>query len=242
MDITKLELRYVKTSGESLRMGASTTLTELANSSDLNRPSLQAIGDALRETRPIQVRNAATVAGCICSGLPFFDLPVALLALNASVRVYGRNGYRKIPLERFFLGYFSVDLKRGEFVTEVDVPVHNAKTASAFQKFSITGDDWAIVNVAVFLSISSNNKCKRVRIAVGGAVGATPVRATRAESVVLGKTLSAEMLRKASEEAASEIQPDTDIRASAEYRRKLCTVLVERSLKQALSRSSRKNN
>ncbi len=241
MDITKLRLRYVKTSGESLRMGASTTLTELADSPALNRGSLQAIGDALRETRPIQVRNVATVAGCICSGLPFFDLPVALLALNASVGVYGRSGYRKIPLQRFFVGYFAVDLKRGEFVTEVDVPVHNAKTASAFQKFAITGDDWAIVNAAVLLSISSN-KCDRVRIAIGGAVGPSPVRATRAENILREKMPTEEIFRRASEEAASEIQPDTDIRASAQYRRKLCKVLVERALKQALSRASMKSN
>ncbi len=236
VDISRLALSNVKTSDRYLRIGASTTLSELSTSPSLKEASLGAIGDALTQTRPIQVKNAATVAGCICSGLPFFDLPIALLALDASVRVYGRNGYRKIPLEKFFLGYFSVDLKRGEFVTEIDVPKHSLPAGSAFQKFAITGDDWAIVNAAASLSVSSNGRCKSARIVIGGAVGPTPVRVTRAEKLLLGETPATETFRKASEEAAREIQPDTDIRASAEYRKKLCKVIVERSLKQAYSR------
>lgn len=236
VDITLLNLSYVRTEGDSIRIGATTTFTELLNASESKfGPELAVLVETLRSIRPIQVRNVATIGGSICSSLPFFDLPTALLALEAKVKVVGPSGERIIPIENFFVDLFHTRLDSGEFVTEVQIPKPPVRTSGAFRKLETNSVDWALVNVAVQLS-KEGNEMRNVRVALGGAVGRSATRARNVERLLESQRASQESINKASQAVMKDVKPESDFRASSEYRIEVLRVYVRRCLESALSR------
>ncbi len=237
IDISGLNLSYVKLEDDSLRIGAATTMSTLFASKDLTRSkALGGIIDALKAIQPLQVKNVATVGGSICTALPFFDLPVALLSLGARVRM-GPGGTAK-TLSDFIKGYFSVDLERGEFVEEVEIPIGKKNIASAFQKFALTHDDWALINCGVSVSLDENMQIMDSVIIFGGGVPEKPVRAKSVEQSLLGLRADDESkIKQAFEgEVSKDLEPISDIRSSAEYRGRLAKIIGRRTCVQAISR------
>ena len=236
IDIQRLGLGYVKPGPQGLVIGATTTFAQIeAYSKLLDEPRHCALKDALRYP-PVQIKNTATFGGCVAASCPYFDVPVALLALDASVKAQGPAGTRMIRLEDFFTGLFANALQPGEFVRELIIPSAPAKSASAFIKLETNANDLAILNAAVFVSADAGGKSTEARVFVGGGVGETPVRSKSAEGVLRGKKLSAEIFAQAGTAAQAEVDPRTDPRAAAAYRRAMTRVLVERSLKMAADR------
>lgn len=236
VDITKMDLSYVRVENDLIRMGATTTFAELLNASESGfGPELAVLVETLRSIRPMQVRNVATIGGSICSGLPFFDLPTALVALEAQVRVVGPSGERVIPIEDFFVDFFLTDLKPGEFVSEVQIPKPSASTSGAFRKLETNSVDWALVNVAVQLG-KHGNEMRNVRVALGGAVGRKVTRARSVEGLLESQSASQENISKASQAVSNDVKPEGDFRASSEYRTEVLKVYVRRCLESALSR------
>lgn len=224
IDISLLDLSYVKKTSDSIKIGARTTMSTLASSSEIKD---SAISDALVAIQPLQVKNVATIAGSICTALPFFDLPVALASLNASV-VLGPSGRKKLVSD-FIKGYFEIDLAPGEFVREIEIPIQ--KGESAFQKFALTHDDWAIVNCGAFVSKGET------RIFFGG-VGEKAVRAKNVEKAIQG--LDEASLKHAFEsEISKDLTPSSDIRASSEYRLHISKVIGRRTMLEAAKRWKR---
>ena len=237
IDISGLNLSYVKLEDDSLRIGAATTMSTLFASKDLTRSkALSGIIDALKAIQPLQVKNVATVGGSICTALPFFDLPVALLSLGARVRI-GPGGTAK-NLSDFIKGYFSVDLERGEFVEEIEIPIGKKNIASAFQKFALTHDDWALINCGVSISLDENMQIMDSLIIFGGGVPEKPVRAKSVEQSLLGSRADDESkIKQAFEgEVFKDLEPISDIRSSAEYRGRLAKIIGRRTCVQAISR------
>ena len=236
IDISRLGLAWVKQENDRLRIGATTTFIQLEGNPDVcHNPVYGAIRDAL-DYPPPQIKNSATIGGCVSASCPFFDLPVSFLALGGSVHTRGQGENRDIPLTDFFTGLFENSLEQGEFVTELSIPVPTAKSASAFLKLETNANDLAILNVAALVSLDKSGKCTQARVFVGGGVGEVPVRAPSAEKALHGKTLTLELCATAGQAAKSDIEPLADHRASAEYRKAMTGVLVERVLKQTLSR------
>ena len=123
VSIMKLGLDYVRDGETSVTVGATTKLQALLESGVGESEGLEAIGDALREIRPIQVRNVATVGGEICISVPIVDLPTAFLACKASLAVISPLGEEyAIDLEDFYVDAFLTKLKYGEIVKEVTLP------------------------------------------------------------------------------------------------------------------------
>jgi carbon-monoxide dehydrogenase medium subunit len=236
IDVGRLGLNYVRRERDQLRIGATTTFIELEASAEISdEPLYGAIRDAL-EYPPPQVKNSATIGGCVAASCPFFDLPVSFLALSAVVSAQGSGKSRDISLAEFFPGLFENALEQGEFVNELKIPIPSAKSASAFIKLETNANDLAILNTAVWVSLDSSGKCERSRLFVGGGVGEVPVRATSAEQALLGKVLTLELCTTAGQAAKSDVDPLSDHRASAAYRKAMTGVLVERALKQTLNR------
>ncbi len=243
IDIAGLGLSYVRREGDSLRIGAATTMTTLGRAHQKELKEYSAIIDALNAIQPLQVKNVATIGGAICSGLPFFDLPVALLSLGAEVCIAPNE--RKAKLSDFIQGYFSVDLQRGEFVKEIELRIEKSKkTASAFQKFGITHDDWAMINCGVSISLEADKTVSSSTIFFGGGVPDKPRRATNVEQALLGLELGnfdeeaskARIKQLFEESLAKDLEPISDFRASSEYRLRLAKVLGQRTCIQALKR------
>ena len=236
IDITRLGLNYVKLEQGQLKIGATTNFAQLDSSAEISdAPLFGAIKDALLYP-PTQVKNSATIGGCVSASCPFFDLPISFLALGGIVHAHGKGKGRDIPLSDFFPGLFENALEQEEFMSELRIPVPTGKSASAFIKLETNANDLAILNAAVLVSLGSSGKCEESRVFIGGGVGEVPVRANSAEKALLGNTLTPELCAKAGQAAKSEVDPLSDHRASAEYRKAMAGVLVERALKQTLSR------
>jgi CO/xanthine dehydrogenase FAD-binding subunit len=236
VDISGMGWRYVKKTAHSIKIGAATTMTELLQAEALTTKTCGALIDALRAIQPLQVKNVATIGGAICSGLPFFDLPTALLALDAMVRV--GPGERTVRLDDFIRGYFSIDLSPQEYVREVEIPTKKGSRMSAFQKFALTSDDWAMINCGAALSLDRAGRIEELRLAFGGGVGERPVRAKMAEAALVGvKALEDDVRAVIEDQLPRELQTTSDFRSSSEYKLELAKVLGRRTIIAASKRA-----
>jgi len=236
IDIRRLGLDKVTADSEGLDVGATVTFSELQKISEIrDSAAFGAVRDALNYP-PTQIRNVATVGGNIAAACPYFDLPTALAAVGAIVKVQGRGGPREIGLQDFFAGLFENNLEDSEFVSGLYLPLPPPRSASAFIKFETNANDLAIVNVAVGVTLDESRVCQEARVVVGGGVAETPVRASSSESLMQSEELSDELMRQAGEAVQSDLQPMSDHRASAEYRTAIAKVLTERALQRAVAR------
>jgi carbon-monoxide dehydrogenase medium subunit len=220
VDLRDLKLAYIKREANVLRIGATTTLEEIATSPDV--PPVMA--RTAHACAPINVRNVATIGGVAASAGSDSPLLVALLALDAVLVIYAPEA-RQSPIASF-LAFRDKLLKDGTLITEVGVPL--ADVHMAFEKVSRTPADAPIVCVVAKFRLDSSI-AHDVRIAAGG-VGPLPVRLARAEQTLEGKPLSEALIAQAAEAGAKEVNPPSDFLASGEYRREMVKVLVRRAI------------
>ncbi len=231
VDLTRLPLRYARRRGTGWAIGATTRMA------DLERGALRGFADgvvaeAAGSCGSPQIRNMATAGGNLANASPACDLAPPLLALDASVVIALNGGRRRIPLERFFRGVHRTALG-GALLVEILVPApatpKGGRAAWSFQKLGRLASDIAVVNAAAGVAVDGAGRVTQARIALG-AVAPTPMRARRAEALLVGRALDAAAIAAAAERAAAEARPVTDIRGTAEYRREMCRVLVSRAL------------
>ena len=223
-----------------LRIGGLVTHREVETSS-LVRRRIPLLAETYRHVATIRVRNVATVGGGIAHADPNQDPPPTLIALGATVKVNSADGSRLIPLEEFFTDYYETVLKPEEIITEVLVPRVPPNSGVAFLKFlPRTADDYATVSAAAVVTLDRSKKTfADVSIALGS-VGATPVRAKEAEAVLRGQPVKTEAIREAAEKAKEAVDPISDFRGSAAYKREMAGVFVRRALEKALDSVSGK--
>ncbi|NQT31285.1 MAG: xanthine dehydrogenase family protein subunit M [Deltaproteobacteria bacterium] len=232
------ELSYIKDGKDGVKIGATTTHRAIEKSPVIKKkyPVL-----AEMETRlaSIQTRNWGTIGGNVCHGDPAGDPVPVLMALNATLTVAGAKGTRSMPVDKFCLDYFEVDLRDGELLTEITIPAPLPRTGTVYTKFNVIESDLATVSVAASVTLGAGDGvCQDVRIALG-AVAPTAIRARKAEKVLKGKKITDALLKEAGEVAATETEPISDIYASEEYRLELVKVLVPRMTKEALARAKK---
>jgi carbon-monoxide dehydrogenase medium subunit len=236
VDLQKAGLSHVKGTNGSLAVGAMTTFRELAESEPVQKmPEFRAIRDAL-EYPPAQIRNMATIGGCVAAAFPLFDLPVALMALDGSVKALGPHGSREVGLDKFFVDYFEHALEKSEFLTDVLLPKFPPRSASAFLKLETNANDLALLNVGARVTLDESGICCEARVVIGGGVGKVPVRMVSCENVLKGQRPSAKLLEEASQAVSPDLHPVSDHRASAQYRSAVAKVYTRRTLKRAMGR------
>lgn len=236
ISIQKLGLNEINIAADEIELGATTLLGQLKNCQQVKEDAwLGAIRDAM-EYPPVQIMNAGTIGGSISSSCPFFDFPVALLSLGGTVTATGSKGERSIPVNEFFAGLFENSLTSDEFVTAVRIPVPEGRSTSAFIKMETNANDLAILNIAVSLSIDDENKCVKANVIVGGGVGEIPHACPSAEKILSGAALNEESFAKAGDAVLADVDPLDDHRASADYRKAMTRVLLQRALHRAAER------
>ena len=236
VDIRGLGLDQVDENEDGIAAGATVTFAKLQGVvAAKNAAWLGALSDAL-EYPPVQVRNTATLGGCVAASCPFFDIPTALVALDTEVRIHGAEGERQIPLPELFFGLFGNSLEEGEFITGVIIPRASGNTAGAFIKLEGSANDLAIVNAAVLVTLGPDRVCTSARVALGGGVADSVVRSPAAEAILLGSELDAATLQAAGDAVINDIDPMSDHRASAAYRRQVAKVMTRRALERAVAR------
>jgi carbon-monoxide dehydrogenase medium subunit len=178
----------------------------------------------------------ATVGGGLAHADPNQDPPPTLIALGASIKASSASGSRVIPLDGFFTDYYETVLNPDEIITELFIPKVAPNTGSAYIKFlPRTADDYATVSAAAVLTLDKTMKTiADVRIALGS-VGVTPIRATAAEALLRGQPLKAEAFAEAGEKAKEAVDPVSDFRGSAGYKKDMAGVFVRRALEKALA-------
>ena len=218
-----------------LNIGGLATHREV-ETSPLVRRRLPLLAETYHHVATIRVRNMATVGGGLAHADPNQDPPPSLIALGATVKATSANGSRVIPLDQFFTDYYETVLNPDEIITELFVPRLQPNTGAAYLKFlPRTADDYATVSAAAMLTLDKNKKTiSDVRIALGS-VGTTPIRATAAEAVLRGQPLKPDAFREAAEKAKEAVDPLSDFRGSAGYKKEMAGVFVRRALEKALA-------
>jgi len=239
VDISRLdELKDIEVADDGLHIGALVTHSEIMRSPVI-RDMFPALVEAAYTIGAVQTRNLGTLGGNLVTCVPSMDSGPTLIALEAEVVIAGPGGERRIQLGELFVGLRKTSLKTGELLTDIIIPKANLNKPAAFEKFGLRkGQALALVNAAAAFFVDNGN-FKAPRIALG-AVAPIVIRAPKAEVYLEGRKITEDAMAEAGRIAATEAEPISDFRASADYRRDLITVLVKRCLANSHTRATTK--
>lgn len=226
------ELRGIHKQNNRIRIGSRTTHAEIErNSTVVNYAPI--LSTAASHIGSVQIRNRGTVGGNIVNASPAGDLIAPLIALDAVAELQSVRQKREMPLREFFRGPGETVLEPHELLVAVHFSVPDARERGAFVKL---GPRRAVACSKVMIAVQSllhHGAVEWIRIAVG-AVAPTVIRASSTEALLQGKKLSGKIVKEAAETIRHEISPITDIRSTADYRRHVTGVLLQRALEALL--------
>jgi len=236
VDINGLtELAYLRQDGDHIAIGALTRHTELLHSAlvyehyPIFRDAELVIADPI-------VRNWGTVGGSLCQADPSVDLSAAFAAAKATVVITSQQGTRTVTARELHVGPYETVLGPGELLTEIRVPIR-ARTGSAYEKVERRVGDWSIVAVGAVLTLGTDGATV-ADVGIGlTAVGAAQFAAPEAEAYLAGKPATAEHFAQAAAVAAEHVNPVSDQRGPADYKRHLVVELTARALHAAARRA-----
>jgi len=238
IDISEIaDLIHIVFNNSQFYIGAATNLSDIEASSIL-REKVPSLGEVSNQMATPQLRNLATIGGNICNASPAADLAVALLALDAKLKLLSVKGERFLALSEFFHGRRLTAIRQNELLAEIIIPLTGLCTTGFFKKVGRTSVDIALANVSAAI-IAEKNIITETRISMG-AVASRPIRALAAEKILIGMDgtkLNDFTLREVSSKASDEAQPVSDMRAPVAYRREIVKVIVKRALDGALKRT-----
>jgi CO/xanthine dehydrogenase FAD-binding subunit len=231
------DLAYIKDGPDGLRVGGMTRQRAVERSAVVAREA-----PLVTETMPfiahVAIRNRGTVGGSLAHADPAAELPAVMLVLDAQFGLRSSSGSRSVSAGDFFVGLFTTAVEPGELLAEITIPKAPKRTGFAFQEMSRRHGDFALVGVAASVTLDESGTCANARIALLS-VGDRPMLAEQAARALKGQVPSAGAIRAAADAAANEdIDPSSDIHASARYRRQLANVLTRRVLDRAFARTS----
>jgi len=222
---------------EGLSIGALVTHREIETSA-LVKEKFPVLAEAEREVANIRVRNMGTVGGNLASGEPLTDLSQIFIALDGKAKITGPNGQRTIPIEELFLDFYTTSLAEDEILTHVLLPPLPPRSGVEYIRFSSSSVvDKPSAGVAVRLTLESTGEKIQTSRIVLGCVGATPVRARKAEALIAGKTLTPQLAEEAGNLSSQECSPTSDLRGSEHYKRAIVRTLVKRATGKAYERA-----
>ncbi len=211
-----------------LRIGALSLHADVARSAVVQAHYPMLASMASRVADP-QVRNQGTIGGNLCYADPATDPPGCLMALEAQVVLCGTGGERVLPIEEFLVDYYTTALEPDEVVTEIRIPPLPADAAGLYTRFLRTAAEHRPLASVALLARRTGAVCHEARLAVGASTP-IPTRLRRAEAFLAGKTVTAAVATEAAEIIAADIEPVSDQRGSADYRRDMVRTVARRSI------------
>ncbi|MDW8371424.1 MAG: xanthine dehydrogenase family protein subunit M [Geminicoccaceae bacterium] len=229
------ELRGIAIEADRIRLGAMVTQREIAASEPLARV-LPILRETAFQIADPQVRARGTIGGNLANGDPGNDMPAVMLALDARYVLVGTSGERRVPARGFYEAAYATALRPGEILAAVEIPRPAAGHGWAYEKLKRKVGDYATAAAAVVLEVADG---QIARCAIGLTnLADTPLLAEAAAAAVTGTALGPEALSKAAAEAEAIMQPASDGRGPAHYRRKVGGVMVRRALEKAFARAA----
>ena len=221
---------FIREADGGIEIGALTTIRSVETSA-LIREKIPFLAAAAGKIGSVQIRNKATIGGNLCNAAPSADMAPALLTLGAVAEIFEESGVRKILLEDFFLGPGKTILRDSALLKRIIIPFLPLNSAGLYIKVTPRrAMDLAVVGVSCLITLDSGKKkCLTCRIALG-AVAPTPMRAKRAENILIGQAMTDKEIAAAGEEASMQTSPISDVRGSAEFRREMVKVFVRKGL------------
>ena len=233
IDITDVaELKGISIVGDSLRIGALVTHTEIEDSELVAKhaPLLKAAAPHIAHRA---IRNLGTWGGSLAYGDPAAEWPACSLTLRATMIIHGPAGERRISANDFFIDLYTTSLEPDEILVATEIPLASKQEVFYFHELARRHGDYAVAGLAAVAQKQGDvlTNCAFTFFSVG----ATPVMATKAQDLVNGQKLNDELITKAVAEARNEIEAIADITNSAEAKQHLIGVLLERGLKHMIA-------
>ena len=236
IDLRRVGARDVTDEHDRLRIGA------MVRESSIDEPGGVAARRCaiLRETSAVIadpiVRNMGTVGGNLAHADPANDHPAVMLALNAEIVARGPSGDRVIGVDDFFVDLYQTALRPDELLTEIRVPTDQAGTGGAYEKFERQVGDFPIVGVAARVSLA-DGIVTTARIGLTN-VGPTALRARASEELLVGRPATDAVIDEATGATTADIEPWSELRGSADYKRGILPVIAGRAIRRAVRRAT----
>ena len=220
--------------GGGIRVGALALISAIEHS-PLVCSSHPVLAEAAGVLGSPSIRNLGTLGGNIGRASPASDMAPSLIILRARMLVEGPQGKRELEVGEFFKGPGETVLSSGELITSFLLPDMASGSGAAYERIGRReGVDCALAGVAALVTLSGKDHgLKDARVALA-AVAPVPLRAKRAEEVLLSGSLTEERMKEAARAAAADCLPISDMRASGSYRKEMVQVLTYRALARAL--------
>jgi len=216
------ELAGIRYEGGMLRIGAMTRQQDLLDS-PLAVKSAPLLQKAVSYVGHLQTRSRGTVGGSVAHADPSAELPLALTALDATLTIASRRGVREMPVRSFFRHAMVTELKPDEIITDIAVQRAGPSQRSSFREFARRRADFAIVAAAVVFEPD------RAGVVLGG-IEATPHLCPTLATALHSGSTRPDMIEAAIDADLAEVEPNSDIHASGEFRRHLARILLRDSI------------
>ena len=195
----------------------------------------------VRETIPYvaypQIRSRGTVGGSLAHADPSAELVAVSMALGARFLLRSQSGEQWVPATEFYVGLFTTILEPDQLLVEIALSAMPPRSGWSFQQITRRHHDFCLAGVATVVTLDKKGLCEDVRMVFLSA-GDGPLIGHRGGEVLKGQEPTMEAIRAAAEtSAAKDIDPGSDIHASADYRRQLSRVLAQRTLTEAFDRA-----
>lgn len=228
------ELNYITEVDGAIRCGSMTRHSQFEESQSIAR-KIPLITQAAGHIGDWQVRSRGTIGGALAEADPAGDWGPVILALNARLRCIGPEAERLIDASDFFDFAYTTKLHDEELLTAVDFPIPQDDTIGSYSKLERITGDFAIVSVALQIGLDNAGRCREIGIGLGG-VGVTPVKPARVESFLLGKRIDPPTITEACNMLDEAIDPLSDQRGSAAYKRQVLKPVFSRTVNAALEK------
>ncbi len=231
------DLRGLAYGPDSLVIGALTDHATIARAPA--RPGLEAVQETASGIGDVEVRNRGTIGGNLVHADPASDWPGTVIALRAMLRMEGRSGSRTLPADAFFVAPFQTALEPGEILTSVHIPLPtpHQRAASAYGKFAHPASGYAVVGIAVSVTLDEDGIVADIGVGVSG-VALSPYRAQSVEEELRGTRPTPDCLAAAARRVSEEQDVNSDAFASSTYRSHLAEVYAMDTLQKAIRLAS----
>jgi len=186
-----------------------------------------------------QIRRRGTFGGAIAHADPSGQLPGISIVMDAKCLIKGKGKEdRWVDAKDLIIGPFMTVIEYDEMLAEVVLPANPPRTGSSYQQVARQSGGYALAAVTSVVTLDDQSRCKAVRMILMG-VGEMPILSQKVSGMLVGNKAAGELFKEVGEAVQSEIDPANDLNGTAEYRRDLIRVLVQRSLATAFDRAQK---